>query len=68
MMNTEKRLVEANKYWDYQKARVERIAEENGIEITLKEHDDEYLYDLFDCGDLELTDEEILAELKEDWK
>lgn len=61
-------LERANKYWEEQKERVERIAEENGIEITLEEHDDEYLFELFDCGDLELTDEEVLEALKEDWQ
>ena len=61
-------LERANKYWKEQKERVERIAAENGIEITLEEHDDQYLFDLFDCGDLELTDEEALEELKEDWQ
>lgn len=60
-------LERANKYWEEQKERVKRIAAENGIEITLEEHDDPFLFDLFDCGDLELTDEEVLEALKEDW-
>ena len=54
----------ANKYWEYQKARVEHIAAKNGVGITLEDNDDQLLYDLFDHGDLELTDEEIFEELR----
>jgi len=61
-------LVKANKYWIEQKARVERIASENGIKVTFKEHDDEYLYDLLSGGDLVLTDQDILKELRADFE
>ena len=41
------------------------IAAQNDIEIDLPQHDGEFLFDLFDGGDADITDEEILEALKE---
>lgn len=56
-------MIKAAYYWDFQKARVEWIAAQHDVEF---EADMNFLYDLFDCGDLELTDEEIWDAIKEE--
>ena len=41
------------------------IAEAAGLDISLEEHDDEFLFDLFDYGDYEPTDAEIIEAIKD---
>ncbi len=60
-----KHLKRADAYWNYQRARVLWIAAQNDIEVDLPQHDGEFLFDLFDGGDADITDEEILEALKE---
>ena len=55
----------ADRFWAEAKARVERLAAANGIRATLSEHDDGFLYDVFDCGDYDPTDDEIVEALRE---
>jgi hypothetical protein len=55
----------ANQFWAEARERVLRVAEENGLAIRLAEHDDELLYDLFDYGSYEPTDDEIVEAIKE---
>lgn len=55
----------ANKFWEEAKARVERIAAENGLAIELLDHDDEFLFDLYDSGEYVPTDEEVLEAIEE---
>lgn len=55
----------ANEFWTKAKERVERIASENGLTIHLSDHDDGFLYDMFDCGDYDPTDAEVLEAIKE---
>ncbi len=54
----------ANQFWENAQARVLELAKAAGLEISLKEHDDEFLYDLFDDGDYEPTDAEIIAAIE----
>lgn len=59
-----KRLKRAEAYWNYQRERVLLIAAQHDIEIEIAEHDDPFLFDLFDGGDADLTDDEIISELE----
>ena len=59
-------LERANRFWENARNRVLRLAETAGLNITISEHDDEFLFDLFDCGDYEPSDEEIITAIKED--
>ena len=36
-----------SQFWDSARARVLEIAEAAGLDISLEEHDDEFLFDLF---------------------
>lgn len=60
---TDKDIERADKWLALQKARVEYIACVNNINIDIIDINDELIFALFDDGDSELTDEEILAEL-----
>ena len=55
----------ANQFWADARARVLAIAHAADLDVSLKAHDDEFLYDLFDCGSYEPTDEEIIESLEE---
>ena len=54
-----------SQFWDSARARVLEIAEAAGLDISLEEHDDEFLFDLFDYGDYEPTDAEIIEAIKD---
>lgn len=62
----DKELELASKYWDEARELVMDIAKENGYPIEIKEHDDEFLFDLFSDEDHYPTDEEI-ADAIEDY-
>ena len=67
---TPEMIEKANKFWADARNRVLRIADAIGVSITLAEHDDGFLYDLFDCGSYNPTDEEIEESVREyaSWK
>lgn len=46
-------------YWQIKKEEVEMVAHDLGLKIELKEHDDPFVYDLYDCGSYEPSIEEI---------
>lgn len=56
---TPEMLERTNRFWADARKLVLRIADSIGVPITLAEHDDSFLYDLFDCGSYIPTDEEI---------
>ena len=58
-------LERANKFWSDARQRVLAIAEAADLRITLAEHDDEFLFDLFDCGGYTPTDAEIIEAIEE---
>ena len=58
-------LERANKFWSDARQRVLAIAAAADLQITLAEHDDEFLFDLFDCGDYTPTDAEIIDAIEE---
>lgn len=58
-------LERANKFWDNARQRVLAIAEAADLRITLEEHDDEFLFDIFDYGDYAPTDAEIIEAIEE---
>ena len=52
-------LEQADKFWSNARERVMLIAEANCFPLSLEEHDDSFLYDLYDNGDYIPTGEEI---------
>ena len=61
----DEKLPAADKFWHEARERVLRIAGREGFDITLAEHDDGFLFDLFDNGEYEPTDKEIVEAIKE---
>ena len=61
---TEEDLLRAEQYWQEKELQVKKIAEQMGLEIHFEW---DYLYDLFDYGDAELTDEQVMKELEKDF-
>lgn len=57
-------LLIAELYWKEKEFQVKRIAKQMGLEIDITW---DYLYDLFDYGDLELTDRQVREELEKDF-
>ncbi|MBO6266977.1 MAG: hypothetical protein J6M06_01960 [Synergistaceae bacterium] len=55
----------ANQFWAEARERVLRIARAADFDVSLKEHDDEFLFELFDYGERVPTDEEIVEALEE---
>ncbi len=58
-------LEKASLFWEYARQHVLAVAEIAGLHIELDEHDDQFLYDLYDYGDFTPTDEEIIAAIEE---
>lgn len=50
----------ANAFWSDVREYTQKIAAMNNVSISLQEHDDEFLYELYDCGDYIPSDAEIL--------
>ena len=55
----------ANKFWEDAKNRVIAVVEAAGLQVEIKDRDDEFLFDLFDNGDYTPTDDEIIESVKE---
>lgn len=55
----------ADELWSKARMRVLEIAAREGLNITIAEHDDSFLYDLFDEGEYEPTDDEIAEAIHE---
>jgi len=68
-MEVTKEMMEAaNKFWDNADDRVIRVAYQRGLDITVAECGDlydDFLYELFDYGDYNPTDDEIAEALEE---
>lgn len=58
-------LLRAEQYWQEKDFLVRRLAKQMGLDINFEW---DYLYDLFDYGDAELTDEQIMEELIKDFE
>ncbi len=58
-------LEQADKFWSNARERVMLIAEANCFHLSLEEHDDSFLYDLYDNGDYIPTGEEITTAIRE---
>lgn len=58
-------LERADKFWANARERVLTIAAANGLSITLEDHDDPFLYDLYDNGEYIPSGEEITTAIKE---
>ena len=58
-------LERANQFWANARERVMIIAEANCLCLELEEHDDPFLYDLYDGGERIPTGEEITAAIRE---
>lgn len=61
----DKDIERANKFWEDARNRVLRVAQAADLQIEIAEHDDEFLFDLFDCGDYVPTDSEIVEAIEE---
>lgn len=61
---TEEDLLRAEQYWQEKELQVKKLAEQMGLDISFEW---DYLYDLFDYGDAELTDEQVMEELIKDF-
>ena len=55
----------ANEFWANARSRVLRTAEAADLRVEIAEHDDEFLFDLFDCGEYVPTDAEIVEAIEE---
>ena len=62
---TPEMLQAASEFWGRARERVERIADESGFTLELEDHDDPFLYELYDYGYYTPTDEEVLEGIKE---
>lgn len=56
---------QANQFWAEARARVLAIAKENGLHLELAEHDDEFLYDLYEEGERVPSESEVLEAIRE---
>lgn len=56
---------EANRFWAEARERVLKRARLLGVPVTLKEHDDEFLFDLYDNGNTIPTDQKVEESIKE---
>ena len=61
---TKEDLLRAEMYWQEKEFQVKKVAEKMGLDIEIEW---DYLYDLFDYGDAELTDKQVMEELKKDF-
>lgn len=58
-------LERAAQFWSNARNRVITIAKNEQLQITVEEHDDPFLYDLYDNGDYIPSDDEIVVAIKE---
>lgn len=58
-------LERANQFWANARERVMIIAEANCLRLELEEHDDPFLYDLYDGGERIPTGQEIVTAIRE---
>lgn len=65
MEPTAEDLLRAEQYWEEQKQRVKLLSAKLGYEGF--EPSNEFLFDLFNYGEAELTDEQVLEELAEEF-
>ncbi|MDF2615400.1 MAG: hypothetical protein K0Q47_55 [Sedimentibacter sp.] len=63
--NQDEDLIAASKYWSEKLEYVKSIASENNLNVEIT---NEFLFDLYDNGDKEVTKDEILKELKQNRK
>ena len=61
---TKEDLLRAEIYWQEKEFQVKKLAEKMGLDIEIEW---DYLYTLFDYGDAELTDKQVMEELKKDF-
>lgn len=52
-------------FWQEARLRVLGVAKYNGLTVSINEHDDDFLYDLYDGGCYIPTDEEIVEAINE---
>lgn len=58
-------LLIANQFWEEARLRVLGVAKYNGLPVIIKEHNDDFLFDLYEGGDYIPTDEEIVEAIEE---
>lgn len=58
-------IVAANRFWDEARSRVLEIAEAHGLQVVLAEHDDGFLFDLYECGEYIPTEAEVVEAIRE---
>ena len=55
----------ANRFWDEARIRVLEISEAHGLQITLADHDDEFLFALYDGGERVPSEAEVIEAIRE---
>lgn len=61
----DEQIKKANEFWSDARTRVISVSREAGLEVSIEEHDDPFLYDLYDDGNYVPTDGEIIAAVEE---
>lgn len=61
----DQKIAEANAFWDRARAYVLEVAAEIGVRVEIAEHDDGFLFDLFDGGDSVPLREEVIEAINE---
>lgn len=59
------KLEAANKFWQEARDRVRKIAQREGIQVVIREHDDEFLMDLYDNGTMVPDDNGVVKGILE---
>lgn len=55
----------ANRFWAEARSRVLAIAEAHGLQVVLADHDDEFLFDLYEGGEYVPTMTEVVEAIRE---
>lgn len=58
-------IVAANRFWDEARSRVLKIAEAHGLQVVLAEHDDGFLFELYEYGEFIPTEAEVVEAIRE---
>ena len=55
----------ANRFWAEARSRVLAIAEAHGLQVVLADHDDEFLFALYDGGERVPSEAEVIEAIRE---
>lgn len=55
----------ANRFWTEARSRVLAIAKAHGLQLVLADHDDGFLFELYECGERIPTEAEVVEAIRE---